>query len=114
MNKFRIRSLKSNELTTSSESSEDYQEIQQKFKRNKIITDYEVEDYEYLRKPIGKSLYKNAVIEEDIKVKKLPSDRVDCEICGGNFRRSNRSAHKKTKKHQLYAKLNKKLTKMLV
>lgn len=49
--------------------------------------------------------------EED---KAKPTDRLICEVCGGEFTRYNRSAHNKTRVHQAYASMNKKLREFLI
>lgn len=41
------------------------------------------------------------------------SDKLSCEICGGTYTRSAVSSHRGTKKHQIYAKTNKKLLKLM-
>lgn len=43
------------------------------------------------------------------KVYAKPNDKVECDVCGKVFTRSNRTVHNKTKYHQLYLKLNKKV-----
>lgn len=40
-------------------------------------------------------------------------DRIKCQICGGEYTRSAVSAHRGTKKHQIYAQANKKFLSIL-
>jgi hypothetical protein len=94
--------------------------IQQKLKKGKGIIAYNNEELRYLQKPLGKAIYKNAINQpigrprksEDEKAK--PDDRIICDICQGVFTRAHRSAHKKTKVHQAYEKMNGKIQKLLL
>jgi hypothetical protein len=52
--------------------------------------------------------------KKDPKNKAMPTDRLDCEICGGQFTRYNRSCHNKTKVHMAYVKMNNKLRDLLI
>ena len=49
---------------------------------------------------------------DDEKLK--PTDKVICDICGGQFIRSNRTNHKKTKVCQAYFGMNEKLKNALL
>lgn len=91
-------------------------EVKNKLKEAKSIPLMEEEELKYLQKPIGKAIYKRSVGRprkpDDEKAR--PGDRVVCEICGGNFKRSHRSSHNKTKIHMVYENMNKKLMNLLV
>jgi hypothetical protein len=91
-------------------------DIQKHLKTGKSIPLLDKDDIKYLQKPIGKALYTEVIgrpkkKEED---KAHPSDRLFCNICGGKYVRSHRSAHNKTKVHQAYAKMNHKLSRLLL
>jgi hypothetical protein len=86
----------------------------EKIKKNKSLTQYNIEELKYVQKPLGKSLYKNKVGRPVKQEKTKPSDSVICDICGGRFIRSNRFNHKKTKKHKIYEDMNIKLRNLLI
>lgn len=56
---------------------------------------------------------KKVAAAKEPKKKAHWSDRITCKICGGEYTRSAVSAHRGTKKHQIYAKTNKKLLKIM-
>lgn len=51
---------------------------------------------------------KMEIVRQPVKKKAHWKDRIKCQICGGEYTRSAVSAHRGTKKHQIYAKANKK------
>ena len=63
--------------------------------------------------PIGKSLLSGRPKKTDDEKTKY-SDRVECNICGKIFTRSNRSAHNKTQYHIMYGKAHDKLKAILL
>lgn len=81
-------------------------------------------DIEYITKPIGKAIYKNSIEKKNEKPFGRPrknekekaryNDRIVCDICGGTFLRSHRADHRKTKVHQAYEKMNRKLSKVIL
>ena len=86
-----------------------YKNIQNKLKVDKCVAKYEVEDLDYLRKPIGKANFKEPV--EVVKPTKKPTwnDRVKCDVCNKEYNRSAGTSHRGTKLHQAYLNKNKKL-----
>ena len=91
-------------------------DIQKHLKTGRSIPLLDENDIKYIQKPIGKAIYKEVLgrpkkREED---KAQPSDRLICNICGGKYVRSHRSAHNKTKVHKAYENMNHKLTKILL
>lgn len=95
---------------------EKIQQSQNRLKSGVSIPLLDSEDLIYLQKPIGRALYKNTLgrprkREED---KAKPGDIIICDVCGNKFIRSHRSSHKKTKVHQAYENMNRKLIKMLL
>lgn len=93
--------------------SSELQNIQEKLKVDKNISEYTVDELKYLQKPIGKALYRGRPKKDDNDRAK-PTDRLKCEVCGKEFFRSGRTKHNQTKHHLLHEKMNKKLMKMLV
>jgi len=91
------------------------QRIQNNLKSGKSMPLLNDEDILYITKPLGKAIYKNAISkplgrprkEEHDKAK--PNDRLICNVCGMKFIRSARSGHKKTKVHQIYENMSRKL-----
>lgn len=92
-----------------------YKEIHQKLKTDKNLVDYDVDELDYVMKPIGTALYKKRgrprMSEED---KALPSDKVRCEVCSKLFTRSGRTGHNRTTYHRVHLDLNEKLRKLLI
>ncbi|HTO16891.1 MAG TPA: hypothetical protein VLZ83_14075 [Edaphocola sp.] len=91
-------------------------EVKNKLKEGNSIPLMSEEELKYTQKPIGKAIYKRAIgrPKKPDNEKARPGDRVICEICGGNFKRSHRSAHNKTKIHKVYEDMNKKLVNLLI
>jgi hypothetical protein len=46
--------------------------------------------------------------------KAKPTDRIQCNICGGSFFRNNRSRHNNTKVHQFALKMNNDIKKLVL
>jgi hypothetical protein len=82
----------------------------------KRVTLLDIDDIKKLQTPIGKAIYNNSIGRPPKKEgeKALPNDRLNCEICGGKFIRSHRTAHKKTKVHKAYENMNRKISKVLL
>ena len=66
-----------------------------------------------IQKPVGAAIYKS-VTQIPKKEKGKYNDKIECEICGKIYTRSNFSSHKKTSYHKIYNELNKKLAKILI
>jgi hypothetical protein len=96
----------------------DISQIQAKIREGNPINSYEVDELKYMQTPIGKEIYKNSENKKlgrpKVTDKAHWSDKVRCEYCNIEILRSNQSSHKKTKKHQLQLKINKKLRDLLV
>ncbi len=92
-----------------------YKKIHNKLKTDKNLVDYDMDELDYVMKPLGAALYKNRgrprMNDEN---KALPSDKVRCEVCSKVFTRSGRSGHNKTTYHRVHLDLNQKLTKLLL
>jgi hypothetical protein len=79
------------------------------------FTQLEPEEIEYTLTPVGRALYNgNGRPPKDPSEKAKPTDRVICDICGGQFTRWNRSKHNVTKVHKLHVTMNQKLKKILI
>lgn len=52
------------------------------------------------------------VVAEEDKAK--PNDRLECKVCGGSYTRAHKSSHEKTKQHQIYAKLDDDIRKVVL
>ena len=92
-----------------------YTQIQKKIKTCKNLIDYDVDELDYVMKPVGNALYKGrGRPRKDDSDKAYPNDRVKCEVCSKYFTRSGRSSHNRTQYHQLHAKMNKKLRELLI
>lgn len=98
---------------------------------NKELTLMDSSELKLMQKPINQANYKadhkdiyqapynNGYIKtgrpkKDPSLKAQPTDRIYCEICGGEFTRYNRSAHNKTRVHQALLGVNHKLREFLI
>lgn len=85
---------------------------------DKHIIDMDKEEFKLTQTPLGGPLYKNRMGRGRPTVasgkKKLPTDRIKCEVCGKEYFRSGSTKHKRTVFHQERAKLNKKLLDFLI
>lgn len=89
--------------------------IKKKLKDGKELINCEVDEIDYLKKPIGKSIYKYATEEKKTRKRKYIADeRITCELCGKEYRRSNKSIHEKTKTHLTYKIVNDKLKQLIL
>lgn len=98
-------------------------EIQDELKKGKGMSNYNKEELKYVRTPIGKGLYLNAldtkkdkdeIIDKPKDEKPKWNDRIKCSVCGSIINRANKSRHKKSNHHQIYAKMDSKIKKMLL
>lgn len=98
----------------------DYLKIRKKLSEKKSLPLYEPEELKYLDKPLGKAAYlgrKTSINDDERKRKGIKAnwwDRIECNICGVEFTRSARSKHNRTKQHQIYKKIDKKMRKVLL
>ena len=89
--------------------------IKQRLREGKELINCELDELEYIKKPIGKSIYKNATEEKKEKKKKYASaERIICDLCGKVYRRSNKSYHDKTNIHLAYKRVNDKFKQLLL
>jgi len=83
-----------------------YKKLQQKLQENKCVANYDLDELEYLKTPIGKTNYNTPPT-------KTWTDRIICEICNKEYARSCVTAHRKTQVHQAYLNINKKFVGLL-
>ncbi len=83
--------------------------IQNKIEKDKSIVNYNTDELQYLKKPIGKTLYLSSEIRPQLieKKDKYFNDILLCNVCKKKYRRSYSGKHKKTKYHQLCEKISK-------
>lgn len=97
-----------------------YRKTQHKLKADKCVAEYEIDDLDYLRKPLGKAnyAYPKENLNEDVsecpeKTKNVKSsrwnDKIVCDVCNKTYNRSGVTSHRGTKMHQAYLNVNKKL-----
>lgn len=84
-----------------------------KILEDKNVVNYTEEEIKYCTTPIGNAIYNHRGRKRKEK-KCLPTDRVKCEMCGKEYTRSGKYNHDKTKVHQTYVKLNKKIASVLL
>jgi len=90
-------------------------EIQNRLKEGNGMVSFSVDELKYVRKPIGKQIYKSIVEEvKEEKPKPRWDDKVKCKVCGSVTLRSNQSTHKKSQKHKLYEGINEKIRNVLL
>jgi hypothetical protein len=86
-------------------------------KKGKGLSQYSDDVLKELNKTIPKAIYENAVKQ---KIKHSTSndskwtDKIECDVCGKIYTRSNSGAHKKTREHKIYENMNKKLRKIML
>lgn len=83
-------------------------EIQKIIDENKNIESYDDETIKYLRKPIGKTIYKSAAKNPEW------SDKIKCSICGRKFLRSNKWAHNQSQFHKSHLTIHEKIRKLIL
>src|SRR5208337_2287450 len=76
----------------------------------KITLDLDDEEIAYTQTPVGKSQLDKKQRDD---VKKV-NPRIQCDTCGKSYTKNNGTAHKRTKHHQTYEILNRKMTKLLL
>jgi len=95
----------------------DVKKIQDEIQKGKQLSKMSVEELKYVQKPIGKAIYDSSAKKTGrprLENKVHWSDKVICDVCGVETLRSNQSTHKKSEKHLMYMKINKKLQDILL
>ncbi len=92
-----------------------YRRIQNSLEKQKGLGLYTKKELEYVQTPIGSALYKTKKIGRPKTEKPAKwNDRVKCDVCGDEFTRSGRTNHNKTRHHQDFLKMNKKIRTLLL
>lgn len=100
---------------TDQEKKDMINNIKSKLREGKELINCEVDEIDYIKKPIGNSIYRSA-IENKTKGKKkyISTERVVCDLCGKEYRRSNKSHHERTKYHVTYKVVNDRFKQLLL
>jgi hypothetical protein len=90
-------------------------DIKKRLRTGKEIINCDLDELQYIKKPVGKTIYQYAIEEKKERKKKYVSnERITCELCGKEYRRSNKSIHEKTKTHLTYKIVNDKLKHLIL
>jgi len=87
---------------------------QNNLKSGDDLTLLDITTLKYVRKPLGKAIYRANVGRPRKEEHAQSTDRIKCNICGKIFTRSARANHNKTKYHQTYASVGEKMRKVLI
>jgi hypothetical protein len=89
--------------------------MQKKFKQDKCVSDYDVDELDYLANPLGKANFKQPIKKEIVK--KVPNkpwtEKVKCEVCNKEYSRSGVTSHRGTKLHQYKLSMSQKFIGLL-
>jgi hypothetical protein len=92
-----------------------FDKIKERLKECDEMINYSALELDYINKPIGKAIYnRNSEIEHKTKKKWNPSEKVQCRLCGVWYSKANKTHHKRSKKHQLYKKVNDRFTELIL
>lgn len=95
--------------------SEKIIENQNELRSGKHLTEISDEAVKYLKKPIGKAIYRGKLDDINNKIKKADvRDRIKCPLCNKEYTRWNKSHHEKTQYHKMADNIVSKITKFLV
>lgn len=97
-------------------------ELRDSLREGREVCQYDAEEMKYITKPIGRAVYENAYENKDNDIGKEKKEkkknnrfeRIECELCGRIISKNNKAAHRKTRFHQAYEKMNKKLREFLL
>lgn len=99
-------------------NSDNIIELKKRLEGGKELVQCDTNELKYVTKPIGKSIYKTAKeIKEEPKPKRRKWDsaeRIECDLCGREYRRSGRAQHNKTMVHQAYKSINDRLKELML
>jgi hypothetical protein len=90
----------------------DYPKLQEEIKTGKAMINFDTNTLDYVQKPIGSALYKAG--KNTKSDKKDLKQIVTCDVCGREYTKWNKTHHTRTKVHQLYAKVNQRMTELLL
>ena len=93
-------------------------DIKRRLREGREPINSEIDELQYSKKPIGRSIYQCALQEKKNTRSKRgtykPDDKVICDLCGKQYRRSNRSFHERTKHHLTYKLVNDKFKQLIL
>jgi hypothetical protein len=102
-------------IDSKTQEKEIIDKIKKTLRTGKELINCDTEEIEYIKKPVGKSIYTYAIEEKKQRKKKYVSnERIICELCGKEYRRSNKSFHEKTKTHLTYKIVNDKFKRLIL
>jgi hypothetical protein len=103
------------EIDPEKEEKEMINNIKNKLREGNDLINCNVDELQYIKKPIGKSIYQTAREEKKQRKKKYVSNEiVTCLLCAKQYRRSNKSFHEKTAYHLTYKLVNDKFTQFML
>jgi len=104
-----------NKTMSEKQNKEELDDIKKKLKQGSELINCDIDELQYMKKPIGKSIYKSAIEDKkDRKKKYVKNERITCDLCGVKYTRSNKCFHEKTKVHQTYKNVNDKLKQLIL
>ncbi len=92
----------------------DPQETRKHLSQKKGLALYKNKELKYIEEPLGYASYCGEIEHHEKEPKTHWSDRIKCNICGKEFTRSARSAHKQTVYHKLHLKFHKKISNLMI
>ena len=92
------------------------EKCQEKLKSNVSLSIFDRTILDYTQTHIGNALLENHNVNHKSAIIKKAKwyDRVKCQICDGEFTRSARSNHNRTKVHRLHEDMNSKIRSLLL
>jgi hypothetical protein len=103
------------EIDSKKEEKDIIERIKQKLRTGKELINCDDDEIEYIKKPIGKSVYQQAREEKKQRKRKyVANEKITCELCGKEYRRSNKSFHERTSYHLVYKRVNDKFTQFML
>lgn len=104
---------------TEKQNKEELDDIKKRLRNGPEIINCDVDELKYIKKPVGKSIYKYAIEEkQQRKLRRnkayIPGERITCDLCGVEYTRSNKCFHERTKYHITYKIVNDKLKQLIL
>jgi hypothetical protein len=100
---------------TDKEKKDIIDNIKSRLRDGKELIQCDVDEIDYIKKPIGNSIYRTATENKKKGKKKyISEERIICELCGKEYRRSNKSHHERTSFHMTYKTVNDKFRHLLL
>jgi hypothetical protein len=103
------------ELNPQNEEKQIIDNIKNKLRQGNDLINCDIDELQYIKKPIGKSIYQAAREQKKQKKNKyISNETITCELCAKKYRRSNKSFHEKTSYHLTYKHVNDKFTQFML